>query len=66
MGPDNPSKLTFTVTGGVAGTVTIQGPVPNGAYTIQIGLMPESNAEYVAVITPVGVAEYANFQKGSM
>jgi len=66
VGPDNPSTLTFTVASGVAGAVTIQGPVPNGTYIIRVGLMPESNSEYIAVVTPVGVAEESNFQSGDL
>jgi hypothetical protein len=67
QGPDNPCKLTFTVTAGVPGAITItSGPPPNGTYTIEVGIMPGANSEYVALITPVGVAEMANFQSGDL
>jgi len=62
---DITSSLTFVVTGGVAGAVAISGTVPNGTYTIEVGLRSGSggNGEYIAVITPVGVAEQSNFQR---
>jgi hypothetical protein len=59
---DVTSSLTFQVTGGTAGAVTISGAVPNGTYTIEVGLRG-GNSEYIAVITPVGVAENPNFQR---
>jgi hypothetical protein len=70
MATDNIPQIAFTVTGSpgsqVASAVTFSGPVPNGKYIIEVGVNAGSNSEYVAVITPAGVAEEANFQKGDL
>jgi hypothetical protein len=59
--PDKVSQIVFTVTAGVAGPVVITGAVPPGLYTINIGMRSGSNSEYLAITTPVGVAENSNF-----
>jgi hypothetical protein len=67
VAPDNPTELTFTLTLGVPSAVTIiNGPAPNGTYSIHLGAMVGSNSEYIAVVTPVGVAEEQNFQAGDL
>lgn len=59
--PDKTASITFTVTNGVASTPVISGIVPPGTYTIQLGLRSVSNSNYIAIVTPMGVAENANF-----
>jgi hypothetical protein len=60
--PDRTATITFTVTAGVASTPVISGgTVPPGTYTIQIGLRSISNSNYLAIVTPTGVAENSNF-----
>jgi hypothetical protein len=58
--------ITFTVTANAAGAVVITGPVPAGKYTITVGTQPGSNSEYLAIVSPVGVAEETGFQSGDL
>lgn len=59
--PDKTATITFTVSSGVASTPVITGTVPPGTYTIQIGLRSIANSNYLALVTPIGVAENSNF-----
>ncbi len=60
------SQIQFTVTANVASTPVVSGPVPAGTYTITIGTEPGFNSEYIAILTPVGVAEEQDFQSGDL
>lgn len=64
------NQITFTVTGTpgsqTLSNIVITGPVPNGPYTIDVGIDPTSNSYEVAIISPIGTAEESNFQEGSI